>query len=235
MAERKRIPVESRLTRLSKTMTWLLRHGAEQHQLAMRKDGYVCVQDLLHHPKLRGVTFLTLEEIVKQDQKQRFHLLHEPSSTETGTSSHLGSWWIRANQGHSLRNVEVDLKRILQADEIPMAVHGTTLQAWSLIEQQGLSRMKRNHIHLAQGKPGANVISGMRNSSQVLIYINVAKAMQAGIKFYLSANGVVLTEGNDYGILEPCYFEKVEMINIKADHIVVPVPQVEEAGAQGTL
>jgi 2'-phosphotransferase len=50
----------------------------------------------------------------------------------------------------------------------------------------------------------------MRTGSQVLIYINVAKAMEGGIKFNISANGVILTEGNQEGFLPKEYFEKVE-------------------------
>jgi 2'-phosphotransferase len=50
----------------------------------------------------------------------------------------------------------------------------------------------------------------MRTGSQVLIYINVAKAMENGIKFNISANGVILTEGNEEGFLPKEYFEKVE-------------------------
>lgn len=76
----------------------------------------------------------------------------------------------------------------------------------------------------------------MRNSSQVLIFIAVEKAMQAGIKFYLSANGVVLTEGNQYGILEPRFFDKVEIVKIKTDQLMGPVPAVEEEhSSTGTL
>jgi 2'-phosphotransferase len=72
----------------------------------------------------------------------------------------------------------LDLKPILSAAEIPMAVHGTTLRAWESIREwsspfryaqpyicmlpgsEGLSKMNRNHIHLAQGVPGDMVISG---------------------------------------------------------------------------
>lgn len=50
----------------------------------------------------------------------------------------------------------------------------------------------------------------MRNSSQILIFVNVQKALDAGIKFYLSANGVVLTEGNINGFLSPELFLRVE-------------------------
>jgi len=54
------------------------------------------------------------------------------------------------------------------------------------------------------------VISGMRNSSQILIFIDVQKALDAGIKFWLSANGVVLTEGDSTGYLKPEFFARVE-------------------------
>lgn len=52
--------------------------------------------------------------------------------------------------------------------------------------------------------------TGVRNSSQILIFINVQKALDVGIKFYLSTNGVVLTEGNSSGVLSPEFFLRVE-------------------------
>ena len=50
----------------------------------------------------------------------------------------------------------------------------------------------------------------MRASSEILIYIDVQKAMDAGIKFYLSSNGVVLSEGDDDGYIQPYFFKRVE-------------------------
>ena len=50
----------------------------------------------------------------------------------------------------------------------------------------------------------------MRKSSQILIFVDVQKALDAGVKFYLSANGVVLTEGDDRGFLRPEFFSRVE-------------------------
>ena len=52
--------------------------------------------------------------------------------------------------------------------------------------------------------------SGMRNSSQIFIYIDVQKAIDAGIQFNFSENGVILTEGNGAGILGTEFFLKVE-------------------------
>ena len=49
--------------------------------------------------------------------------------------------------------------------------------------------------------------------SQILIFIDVQKALDAGIKFYFSANGVVLTEGDDRGFLGTQFFKRVENAN----------------------
>ena len=84
----------------------------------------------------------------------------------------------------------MDLRRVKSAKEIPMAVHGTTYRAWESIglfslfpsllvlrrlsAKQGLSRMSRNHIHLAQGFTG-DVISGV---SIVLNVTNKVKSLQ---------------------------------------------------------
>ena len=50
----------------------------------------------------------------------------------------------------------------------------------------------------------------MRHTSQILIYIDVQAALDAGIKFFVSDNGVILTPGNEKGILEPRFFLRTE-------------------------
>ena len=58
----------------------------------------------------------------------------------------------------------------------------------------------------------------MRTSSQILIFINLQKALDAGIKFFLSDNGVILTEGDGEGFLRPEFFETVK--NAKGEVII---------------
>lgn len=111
------------LSRTSKTISYILRHGALKEGLQMRPDGYVKVDDLvrlytskqfyhlicfpqLRLPKLGSVGFLELEHIVKQDLKKRYNLLLEaaPTTWRGGSEIAMGPvWWIRANQGHSLQ------------------------------------------------------------------------------------------------------------------------------------
>lgn len=64
---------------------------------------------------------------------------------------------------HCVQVAELELKQVLAGSpDCPAeAVHGSYFRNWGSIQQQGLSRMKRTHIHLAPGLPGEDgVISG---------------------------------------------------------------------------
>lgn len=139
---------------------------------------------------------------------------------------------IRANQGHSLKIESEGLLTPITADNAPTTcVHGTTHAAWvSIVASGGLKPMGRNHVHFASGLPAgfstlseaqtqtesesthvaAPVISGMRGSSTVLVFVDLAKAMGAGLKFWKSDNGVILTEGDGEGIVPLRVFTRVE-------------------------
>ena len=58
--------------------------------------------------------------------------------------------------------------------------------------------------------PICNCSAGMRAKSEILIHIDMAKAMGAGIKFYRSSNNVILTSGNEEGFLLKEFFSVVE-------------------------
>lgn len=57
---------------------------------------------------------------------------------------------------------------------------------------------------------GSNkVTSGFRSSSNVLIYIDLPRAMEeGGLKFYRSQNNVILTPGDANGFVSPRFFSK---------------------------
>ncbi len=70
--------------------------------------------------------------------------------------------------------------------------------------------MNRLHIHMCNTLPeGHEPISGMRASSDALVYINMEKAMEEGIQFYKSANGVILSSGNANGFIKPHLLTKI--------------------------
>ncbi|GLJ13193.1 hypothetical protein SUGI_0207200 [Cryptomeria japonica] len=197
-----------KINSLGRLLTRILRHNAVKLRLNIRPDGYVPLDQLL---KLREKSFAGIplcshtiddvHEAVKNDNKQRLSLLEEN-----------GQLYIRANQGHTVNVVESDelSTPISSAEEVPVCVHGTYRKNLESIFKSGLSRMKRLQVHFATGLPhDGDVISGMRANVEILIFLNVEMALKDGMKLYLSANKVILTEGFD-GVVPPKYFAKVE-------------------------
>ncbi|KAJ2774594.1 tRNA 2'-phosphotransferase [Coemansia nantahalensis] len=194
--------------RLSKRLAYLLRHGAAKEGLSLRSDGSIAVGELTKHPKLRNTTFDQIKHIVDTNDKKRFVMFEEPGPGAQPT------WYIRASQGHTLEVRELPLVRITPANAPACIVHGTTRDKLPAIQRAGLSRMARNHIHFATGLAGdKGVISGMRATANAFIYIDIPKAMAAGIEFYRSENGVVLSEGlGGTGSIPPEYFDRIDSV-----------------------
>ena len=163
---------------LSKTLAYILRHGAEKEQLTMRSDGYIRVDAVLRRPRVQKVamdasgrapSLADVQAIVDTSEKKRYELAQgsEAAPNEPGEC-----WWVRAVQGHSLENVTELSHTPLDASNVGehlethggacLAIHGTDEAAWDAIHASGaLKRMGRNHVHLAKGLPGASgVISG---------------------------------------------------------------------------
>ncbi|XP_070622330.1 tRNA 2'-phosphotransferase 1 isoform X2 [Erythrolamprus reginae] len=187
--------------RLSKSLSYALRHGAENLGLHMSSDGFVDLGEILRLPQFKAWSEEDVKRVVETNEKQRFALGHHPSS---------GHLQIRANQGHSLQVPELELTPLQTLQDFPETVaHGTLLRHWPAIRQHGLSRMGRTHIHLAPGLPGEGaILSGMKISSEVAVIIDIPKALADGISFFRSANGVILTAGNAEGRLLPRYFSR---------------------------
>jgi 2'-phosphotransferase len=172
----------------------VLRHSAPNEGLQLRPDGYVLLAALLATRTFQGVTREQVENVVAADAKQRFAIFTDPPT---------GSLLIRANQGHSIAlgidDDEAMLERLSAPPAGPaVAVHGTRRSALeAIIASGGLSPMSRRHVHLATGLPSARtpVVSGMRASADVHIWIDLASAHAAGLPFFRAANGVILTPG----------------------------------------
>ncbi|XP_017578214.1 tRNA 2'-phosphotransferase 1 isoform X1 [Pygocentrus nattereri] len=197
---------ESRDVRLSKSLSYALRHGASKMGLHMSSDGFIFVDELLAHPQFSSFSLEDLERVVAMNDKQRFKLQNHPEN---------GRLQIRANQGHTVQVEDLELRAVVpDASDCPQeAVHGSYMRHWASIRSKGLSRMNRTHIHLAPGLPGeSQVISGMRQNCDLAVYVDVPKALSDGIKFYWSENGVLLTPGDADGLLAPQYFSHAQRL-----------------------
>mmetsp|Transcript_50098 Transcript_50098/g.117063 ORF Transcript_50098/g.117063 Transcript_50098/m.117063 type:complete len:385 (+) Transcript_50098:128-1282(+) len=193
--------------KMSKGLSWLLRHGAVEEGLQVSADGGVLVSEVLSHRTFRGLTVKDLEYLVKESDKKRFHLYTDDA----------GSLRIRAVQGwtgqvgHAIDDT-VALTEICSKAEVEklgcVCCHGTYLDAWSQIKVHGLKTMSRKHIHFACHAPAVGeVISGMRTTSEVLIFLDLDKFFAAGMKLFRSHNGVFLSNGHD-GVIPPEIFSR---------------------------
>lgn len=168
----------TRLVKISKYLSYILRHHPDKIGLQLGEGGWVSVNELLAACKKDqfSITRAELDEVVTNNDKQRF------SFDSTGTQ-------IRANQGHS---VEIDLQ--LEA-RVPPAVlyHGTGHKSVKAILQEGLRKMSRHHVHLSADMAVAKSV-GARYGRPIILSVDSAAMHQAGYTFYCSDNGVWLVD-----------------------------------------
>lgn len=187
--------MEDDINNLGRYLTSVLRHRALNLRLKMKPDGYVKVSDILSIPEKtkskRSLKSYTLNDVllaVDQDNKRRMKVRGSGKDTE-----------IRANQGHSgeIKNILNDnllLRKITDAKELPVCIHGTYYKYLKdILKSGGLSSMKRKHVHFSTQPFGSSkTISGMRSNCQVLIYLDVEKALANGLEIFISDNEVAL-------------------------------------------
>ena len=187
--------------KLSKLLSFTLRHGAVKQGITIAADGYVDVNELLLHEKFKSFTEQQVRDVVAQNDKQRFELAEDEETKKLK---------IRATQGHTMSHIgekALDLKPV-NPDELPQAIHGTNGRVIEIIKKKGLSRMGRNHIHMAVDLPGKDgVISGMRQSCSWLVYVDIKEAHKDGLQFFRSKNNVILCSGNEDGFIKPKYLK----------------------------
>jgi len=163
---------------LSKFLSYVLRHDPAQIGITLDSAGWTDVDALLAASAAHGVSFTRdeLAQVVATSDKQRFAL--SPDGAR-----------IRANQGHS---VEVELEL---APAVPPATlyHGTVDRFLDSIRGHGLIKGERHHVHLSADLATAQKVGGRRGKPVVLV-VRAADMVAAGHAFFVSANGVWLTE-----------------------------------------
>lgn len=164
--------------RISKFLSLVLRHRPELIGIELDAQGWVSVQELLTQAHRQGTRFseVELRQVVRESDKQRFAL------SEDGVM-------IRANQGHSVP-VDLALERSVPPE---MLYHGTVAIFLADIREKGLLKGKRHHVHLSPDEATATKV-GSRRGKPVILQIASQRMHTDGVEFYLSANGVWLTE-----------------------------------------
>ncbi|HVK66150.1 MAG TPA: RNA 2'-phosphotransferase [Polyangium sp.] len=163
------------IVELSKTLSWLLRHGAREAGVSMDAAGWVPVPEVLRYLRISRAA---LDEVVATNNKSRLQLEGER---------------VRASQGHSTENMPVTIEA-LEASWRPYTAggslwHGTTVEATAPIAREGLSPQKRTHVHLA---PSLESKVGKRAATPVMLEISAERLQGAGQGVWEAQNGVVL-------------------------------------------
>lgn len=186
------------LINLSKALVRKLRHDiGKGHSLSCDEKGFVKVSEIIC--KIR-CTIDDIIHVVESNEKKRFTLEDRD-----------GEYYIKANQGHSLSSGKAvcdSLSFTEITEPLPVCIHGTEARFIDSILSNGLNRMKRKHIHCVGEIDKTRQISGFKQRSNKAIYIDMALCMVDGMRFYMSDNNVILTEGLN-GVIERKYFREI--------------------------
>ncbi|HEX8634065.1 MAG TPA: RNA 2'-phosphotransferase [Pyrinomonadaceae bacterium] len=170
--------MQSRLVRVSKFLSRVLRHQPGSIGIELDGAGWVAVSDLLAACRAHNfpVTLEELRAVVRENDKQRF------AFSDDGAG-------IRASQGHS---VSVELGYAPLAPP-PVLYHGTAAHLLASISARGLVRGRRQHVHLSADATTAAKV-GARHGRPHVIAVESGRMHADGHAFYRSDNGVWLTE-----------------------------------------
>ena len=163
------------ITRTSKYLSLVLRHKPQAANVIMDEAGWVKVADLLQgsrHP----LNMELLEKVVAENNKKRFEFNEDMTK-------------IRARQGHSIP-VSLGYEPLEPPEKL---FHGTATKNLDAIRGKGLLKMRRHAVHLSADVETALNVGG-RHGKPVVLIVKAREMWKAGVRFYLTDNGVWFTE-----------------------------------------
>ena len=122
------------------------------------------------------IDMVGLKQIIASDEKGRYSLDEKENN-------------IRANQGHSAA-VEIEFTEVVPPKTL---YHGTNKGVVDIIFKTGIQKMARHHVHLSLKEDTAKTV-GARRGSPVILLVDAEQMHYDGFKFFISENGVYLTD-----------------------------------------
>lgn len=165
--------------KLSKEVSYALRHAPWEYELELDSEGWVDIAQLLsalHMDKQwKAVTESDLKKMIEVSDKKRHEIFGEK---------------IRALYGHSVP------QKIHKKVGVPPSIlyHGTARHLVEQILSEGLHPMTRQYVHLSIGIDTANMVGKRKDANPVLLQVQAEKASYEGIKFYQGNNTVWLAD-----------------------------------------
>jgi len=166
--------------KLSKEISYALRHAPKEYNLYLDELGFVKISDLLysincshHYDKL--ITIADLQYIIANSSKKRHQIKDDK---------------IRALYGHSTND------KVLKDKAIPPNIlyHGTTHTSIDSIMVDGLKPMSRQYVHLSTDIETAINVGKRKDNNPIVLEINTKIAFNSGVTFYLGNENVWLSD-----------------------------------------
>ncbi|WP_020614906.1 RNA 2'-phosphotransferase [Paenibacillus daejeonensis] len=156
-------------SKLSKEVSYALRHAPWAYELELDTEGWVPVEQLLsalnEEKQWDGVQQEDLVLMIERSDKKRHELLNGK---------------IRALYGHSVP------EKISKTPEAPPPVlyHGTARRLIERIRADGLKPMNRQYVHLSSDIQTAVTVGKRKDDSPIILQVDAARAWAEGVAFY---------------------------------------------------
>lgn len=163
--------------RVSRFLSFLLRHRPADYPLQFDRQGFVSWDDLVAmvQDRFPEITVEEIRDIIEGSDKKRFELNEGKA---------------RATYGHSF---PVDLG--LESVEPPSPLyHGTARDLAETILQEGLKPRGRQYVHLSASVEEALAVGKRRDPSPTILLVDSQAARASGILFYSSGPLFLATE-----------------------------------------
>ena len=160
-------------TKISKTISYALRHRPDEFGLKLDAEGWVHISDLTKAASSNlgfAIGREHIEKIIALSEKKRFEISGDR---------------IRATYGHSFDS-KIEFKPVEPPEFL---YHGTSESAYKIIEKEGLKPMNRQYVHLSSDVDTAEKVGQRHDKKQVIILtVNSGQMHKDGFKFFHSAN-----------------------------------------------
>ncbi len=157
--------MRDRLIKLSKKLSYILRHDPLKFGINLDKDGYALIDELCEKAKINKNDIF---ELLKRGGKKRFEIKENK---------------IRALYGHSFIKIEYE-----EIEPPEFLYHGTKRANLEKILKEGLKPMNRKYVHLSVNKEEALRVGKRHDKTPVILLILSKEAYNKGIKFFKSGD-----------------------------------------------
>ena len=166
-------------TRLSKEISYALRHAPWEYELEMDEDGWVSIEQLLNalhrEDKWKSITQDDIQKMIDVSEKKRHEIVGNR---------------IRAFYGHSIP------MKISKIERKPPEIlyHGTARRFMKSIMENGLSPQSRQYVHLSQDIETAENVGKRHDDKPCILVIDSLRAWNDGVAFYYGNEKVWLAD-----------------------------------------